>query len=139
MKCSVLFLCTDNAVRSQMAEVVLRDLAGESFEVASAGTAPEDIDERTRVVLQKSGFSTDGLRPKPISQIQGQSFDYVITLCDKAHNEGAKFPNVGEVIAWDFADPKPKEGLAPFEITLRELAARIKAFAIVQASADKTA
>jgi ArsR family transcriptional regulator, arsenate/arsenite/antimonite-responsive transcriptional repressor / arsenate reductase (thioredoxin) len=139
VKRRVLFLCTGNSARSQLAEALLRNNAGEYFEVASAGTAPEGIDKRTLLVLQKAGISTEGLRSKPITEFRGQHFDYVITLCDKAHKECANFPNAGEVIAWDFADPKPKEGLSPFEITLRELNERIKAFTLVQSRGGTSA
>jgi protein-tyrosine-phosphatase len=139
VKRRVLFLCTGNSARSQLAEALLRNHAGEIFEVASAGTAPEGIDMRTLRVLQQFGINTAGLRSKPISEFRGQHFDYVITLCDKAHKECANFPNAGEVIAWDFADPKPKAGLVPFEITLRELNARIKAFTLVQARGETNA
>ena len=139
MKRRVLFLCTGNSARSQLAEALLRNHAGEVFEVASAGTAPEGIDKRTLMVLRNSEVPTEGLRSKSITEFRGQHFDFVITLCDKAHKECANFPNAGEVIAWDFADPKSKEGLAPFEITLRELNARIKAFTLVQVSGETNA
>jgi protein-tyrosine-phosphatase len=137
MKRRVLFLCTGNSARSQMAEALLRNHAGEFFEVASAGTAPEGIDMRTLAVLRQFGIGTEGLRSKSIAEFRGQHFDYVITLCDKAHKECANFPNAGEVIAWDFSDPKPKQGVAPFEITLRELSERIRAFSLVQAKTDR--
>lgn len=138
MKRRVLFLCTGNSARSQMAEVLLRNHAGEFFDVASAGTAPEGVDRRALEALRRFGFNNEGLRSKSVSEFDGQPFDFVITLCSKARQECANFPNAGELIAWDFADPKPKEGIAPFEVTLRELNERIKIFALVQTKEEKS-
>ena len=139
MKRRVLFLCTGNSAGSQMAEALLRNNAGEIFDVASAGTAPEGIDRRTLEALQRFGVATDGLRSKPLSEFDGQHFDYVITLCNKAAQECANFPTAGELIAWDFADPKLKEGIAAFEVTLRELNERIKIFTLAHTSQEKGA
>ena len=138
MKRRVLFLCTGNSARSQMAEALLSNIAGKFFDVASAGTAPEGIDRRTLEALQQFGIATEGLRSKPLSEFDGQPFDYVITLCNKARQECANFPTAGELIAWDFADPKLKESIAPFEVTLRELNERIKIFVLVHTSQEKS-
>ena len=139
MKRRVLFLCTGNSARSQMAEALLRNNSGNFFDVASAGTAPEGIDSRTLEALQRFGITTDGLRSKPLSEFEGQPFDYVITLCNKARQECVNFPTAGELIAWDFADPKLKEGIASFEVTLRELNERIKIFVLTQSTKEKGA
>jgi len=120
-----------------MAEVLLRNHAGELFEVASAGTAPETVDQRALEALRRFGLDAEGLRSKPVSEFEGQTFDFVITLCSKARQECANFPDAGELIAWDFADPKLKEGVAPFEVTLRELNERIKIFSLVQTKDEK--
>ncbi len=122
-----------------MAEALLRNHAGEFFDVVSAGTAPEGVDRRTLEALQRFGLTTGGLRSKPLAEFAGQPFDYVITLCNKARQECANFPTAGELIAWDFADPKLKEGTAPFEVTLRELNERIKIFALVHTTQEKRA
>src|SRR5690606_2804091 len=87
MKKSVLFLCSGNSARSQMAEAVLRQMASDQFEVASAGTQPEGVDPRTLRVLEKAGIDTAGLASKAAAQFSDQHFDYVISLCDKAHQE----------------------------------------------------
>jgi len=139
MKRRVLFLCTGNSARSQMAEVLLRNHAGEYFDVVSAGTAPEGVDKRTLVALQRMELATDGLRSKSVSEFKGQRFDFVITLCNKAQQECANFPNAGEQISWDFADPKLKEGVASFEVTLRELNERIRIFVLAQTNGEKVA
>ncbi len=131
MKRRVLFLCTGNSARSQLAEALSRISAGRFFDVASAGTDPQGIDWRTLDALQRFGLAIDGLRSKPLAEFNGQTFDYVITLCNKAQQECANFPTAGELINWDFADPKLKEGIAAFEVTLRELNERTKIFALV--------
>jgi len=132
MKKRVLFLCVGNSARSQMAEALLRHQAGEHFEVSSAGTAPESVDPRAIRALEQMGVSTEGLRSKHESEFAGQVFDFVITLCDKAHQECGAVPGAPEVIAWDFADPKTRGGLNPFNTTLKELNERIKMFVLVQ-------
>jgi len=132
MKRRVLFLCTGNSARSQIAEALLRKQAGASFDVFSAGTAPEGVDIRAIGALRDYDVPHEGLRSKSIDEFEGQSFDFVITLCDKARQECANFPDTGEMIPWNFCDPKAKEGLAPFKTTLRELNERIKMFVLVQ-------
>ena len=136
MKRRRLFLCTGNSARSQMAEALLRKQAGAFFDVFSAGTAPEGVDSRALEVLREYDVPREGLRSKSIDEFKGQSFDFVITLCDKARQECANFPDTGELITWNFRDPKPREGLAPFKTTLRELNERIKMFVLVQTRAE---
>lgn len=133
MKKCVLFLCTGNSARSQMAEALLRHQAGDKYEVFSAGTHPEVLDSRAVHALQEFGVSTDGLVSKHISQFEGQSFDFVITLCDKATQECSNFANAGERLAWNFEDPKARRIHLPFEITLKEINERLKMFLLIQA------
>ncbi|WP_323844172.1 arsenate reductase ArsC [Microbulbifer magnicolonia] len=132
MKKRVLFLCVGNSARSQMAEALLRHQAGEYFEACSAGTAPEAVDPRAILALEKQGISTAGLHSKPVETFAGQKFDFMITLCDKAQRECQPLPGVCELIAWDFTDPKTRTCPRPFETTLKELGERIKMFALVQ-------
>ena len=132
MKRKVLFLCTGNSARSQMAEVLLRHLAGEHFDAFSAGTAPEQVDPRTIQALEDFVFSAEGLHSKSLGDLGDQFFDFVISLCDKATQECKNFPNASEMMAWDFEDPRSRSGLKPFEITLREINERIKMFVLVQ-------
>lgn len=132
MKKKVLFLCTGNSARSQMAEVLLRHQAGGQFEAFSAGTSPEEVDARTVTVLQKMGLPAENLLSKPVSGYEDDSFDFVITLCDKAGQECKNFPNAAETIAWNFEDPKTRPGLSPFETTAKEINERIKMFVLVQ-------
>lgn len=135
MKKRVLFLCTGNSARSLIAEALLQNKAGAFFDVFSAGTAPAGVDSRTLEAIRQFGLPIEGLRSKSISEFAGQRFDYVITLCDKARQECGSFPDAGEIIAWDFEDPKSRSGLKPFQLTLKELNDRINMFVLIQSKA----
>jgi ArsR family transcriptional regulator, arsenate/arsenite/antimonite-responsive transcriptional repressor / arsenate reductase (thioredoxin) len=132
LKRRVLFLCTGNSARSQMAEVLLRHQAGEHFEVFSAGTQPEGIDPGTIAALSNFGISGNELDSKHINLFEGQNFDYVITLCDKARQECKAYPNADKQMAWDFEDPKLRSIPMPFETTLNEINNRISMFVLVE-------
>ena len=80
----VLFLCTGNSCRSQMAESWLRHLAGDRFEAISAGTDPQGIHPLTVESMRERGIEVPGQRSKSVENFSGQSFDFVITVCDKA-------------------------------------------------------
>ncbi|WP_278361305.1 arsenate reductase ArsC, partial [Idiomarina abyssalis] len=83
----VLFLCTANSARSLMAEAVFRQFAGDDFEVASAGTEPTQPEPGALTALEHLGVETDGLHSKALDDIDLNSFDYVISLCDRARTE----------------------------------------------------
>lgn len=127
----VLFVCTANSARSLMAEALLRQFAGDRFEVFSAGTNPTGVDARTLAALQAFGLGTDGLTSKSIECLSDQHFDYVISLCDKAHRECRTWPNGGVVMAWDFPDPKASNDPKAFTMTLQALSERIRLFVLV--------
>ena len=123
MKRRVLFVCTANSARSLMAEALLRDMAGDRFEVASAGTEPTSPHPTALQVLEEAGISTEGLQSKQLAEVQGQYWDYVITLCEKASNECGTVCQPAQQIAWDFADPVPAEAFeAPQPKVSRHLA-----------------
>ena len=110
MKKRVLFLCTHNSARSQMAEGLLRHMAGGRFEVFSAGT------ERTRVqplaieAMRESGIDITGHRSKTLDELAGESFDFVITVCDRANESCPIFPGTSERLHWSFEDPTTATG-----------------------------
>ncbi len=131
MKTRVLFLCTANAARSQMAEAVLRHLAGDQFDVFSAGTEPDRVDPRTLEVLYSFGIATAGLKAKSVASLGDQHFDYVISLCDKAHQSCRHWPGSGVVMAWDFPDPRASEDPKAFAHILREISERLRLFVMV--------
>lgn len=131
MKRRVLFVCTANSARSLMAEALLRNMAGDRFEVASAGTEPTRPHPMALQVLEEVGISTEGLHSKQLADVQGQYWDYVITLCEKAANECGTACQPAQQIAWDFADPVPANRHATFALTLKEIRERIALFALV--------
>ena len=101
----VLFVCTGNRARSQMAEGLLRHLAGDRFEVHSAGTQPKGLAGHTVEVMREIGIDVSGQRSKHVDEYAGQAFDYVITVCDSARQSCPVFPGGGERIHWDVEDP----------------------------------
>ena len=131
-KQKVLFLCTGNSVRSQMAEALLRHKAGDRFDIFSAGTDPDDVDLRAIDALSKSGLDAKDLFSKNVNVFEGQVFDYVITLCDKENNKCKSYPDAGKQLAWDFPDPKTRSGSNPFSATLNELDNRLSMFLLVE-------
>ncbi|WP_286221605.1 metalloregulator ArsR/SmtB family transcription factor [Marinobacter apostichopi] len=131
MKRRVLFICTANSARSLMAEALLRDMAGDLFEVASAGTGPTSPHPMALQVLQEARIATDGLRSKRLADLQEQHWDYVITLCEKAADECGNVCQPAQQIAWDFPDPVPTNRHTTFAQTLKEIKERISLFTLV--------
>jgi ArsR family transcriptional regulator len=138
-KQKVLFLCTGNSARSQMAEALLQHRAGDCYEVHSAGTQPDAVDVRAIDALVKFGVDTKSLVSKNVTTFEGVAFDYVITLCDKANDECRSYPNAVKQLAWDFPDPKERAGNNPFSTTLAELNNRLSMFLLVESETDKAA
>ena len=101
----VLFVCTGNRARSQMAEGLLRHLAGDRFEAHSAGTKPKGLAGQTVEVMREIGIDISGQRSKHVEEYAGQPFDYVITVCDSARQVCPVFPGGGQRIHWDVEDP----------------------------------
>lgn len=129
----VLFVCTGNSARSQMAEAVLKRVGGADFEVYSAGTEPKEVNPYTVRVLDDAGFDLSGARSKSTDEFAGQSFDYVITVCDRARAVCPVFPGHGETLHWGLEDPAEMEGtddqkLAAFQRTYMEVNQRIRPF-----------
>lgn len=127
----VLFVCTANAARSQMAEALLKKLRPDAYEVFSAGTQPAEIDSRALRALTQMDIDTTGLHSKALDTFVSERFDYVIALCDKAHAECRSLPDTGQFIAWDFDDPQQRNTQAAFAKTLREIQQRIQMFLLV--------
>ncbi len=106
-KVKVLFLCTGNSARSQMAEALLRKYGGDRFEAFSAGLEPREIHRYTRLVMDEAGISLNGQRSKHLSEYMGKAhFGYVITVCAQADKScPAVFPGMGRRLHWTFDDP----------------------------------
>ena len=140
----VLFLCTGNSARSQMAEGLLRSFGGGRYEVLSAGTRPSLVRPEAIVVMSELGIDLSGHRSKHVREFDGQHFDYVITVCDQANESCPIFPDDTERIHWSFPDPAATEGnettrLAAFRGVRDALAEMFRDFVnrIVQATAPK--
>ncbi len=125
----VLFLCTHNSARSQMAEAILRHVGGGRVEAYSAGTEATEINPVARETMQARHIPMDGQRSKHLAEYRGQKFDYVVTVCDRAKETCPLFPGDPEQIHWSFPDPAAvvgaKEKRAAFERTATELTTRI--------------
>jgi len=92
MKKRVLFLCTGNSARSQIAEGILRKIAGDRYEVFSAGTHPKGVHPLSIEVMREIDIDISGQTSKDVSVFQGHQFDYVITVCDRAKQACPVFP-----------------------------------------------
>jgi len=111
-KISVLFLCTGNSARSQMAEAFLRKYAGDKFDVHSAGLDPLDVNPFTKKVMEEIGISLEAHTAKLLSTYLGRKhFAYLITVCAKAEKRcPSVFPGVAKRLHWAFEDPVAAEG-----------------------------
>jgi arsenate reductase len=129
----VLVVCTGNSARSVLAEALIRTHGGRDFEVHSAGTEPKGINPLTERVLDEAGIDHSWARSKSVNEYLGQTFDYVITVCDQARQSCPVFPGVHRTLHWGYEDPAAVEGteeerLAAFRHTLTLMATRIQAF-----------
>ncbi|WP_201778038.1 arsenate reductase ArsC [Thermanaerothrix daxensis] len=130
----VLFLCTGNSARSQMAEALLRHYAGDWFEVYSAGIEPKGIHPMTLKVLAELGIDASQQTSKSLQVYQGKlAFDYLITVCADAERNCPYFPGQGVRLHWPFEDPAACEGseevrLQKFRQVRDQIAARIRAW-----------
>jgi arsenate reductase len=110
MKHKVLFLCTGNSARSQMAEGLLRHLVGDQMDVFSAGTKPSTVNPLAIRVMQERGLDISHYRSKHLDEFRSQPFDYVITVCDNAAESCPVFPGPAQRIHWGFPDPAAVQG-----------------------------
>jgi len=108
----VIFLCTGNSARSQMAEALLRKAGGDRFEVYSAGLQPKGINPLTIQVMEEKGFDLSGQRSKGVQEYLGKVLiQTLITLCDDAEkNCPTVWPGVNTRLHWSFEDPSAFEG-----------------------------
>ena len=129
----VLILCTGNSARSQMAEGLLRQMAGDEFESFSAGVAPTSVRREAIEVLAEIGIDISNQRSKSVDEFLGQEFDFVITVCDNANEQCPVFPGKTKRIHWSFADPAAVEGdhelrTAAFRTVRDQIAERLREF-----------
>ncbi len=109
-KKKVLFLCTHNSARSQMAEGLLHHLAGNFFEVFSAGTEKTFVRPLAIKVMAELGIDISYYKSKTFEQYLKQKFDYVITVCDSANETCPFFSGAKQRLHWSFPDPSKAEG-----------------------------
>ena len=130
----VLFLCTGNSARSQMAEGLLRSVAGDRFEVFSAGSLPKGLHPATIATMNEIGIDVSGHRSKSVEEYYGQHFDYVITVCDRAKQSCPIFPGSAS-LHWSFEDPAdapPEQQGQTFSRVREEIRERISSFVIAK-------
>jgi arsenate reductase (thioredoxin) len=101
----VLVVCTGNSARSQMVEGLLRQEGGDLYEVFSAGTHPAPVRAEAVAVMQEIGVDISAHRSKPVQQFEGQQFDFIITVCDRAREECPAFSTNAARLHWPFPDP----------------------------------
>ena len=130
----VLFVCTGNSARSQIAEALLEVIGGPEFEACSAGTEPKGVNPLTVHVLDEICIDWSAAGSKSVTEFMGRHFDYVITVCDNARQTCPVFHGVGERLHWDLEDPAAVEGtdadkLAAFRQTRKLIGELIRPFA----------
>jgi arsenate reductase len=130
----VLFLCTGNSARSQMAQAFLRKYGGERFEAHSAGLEPSTLNPLTVQVMEEAGMDLSEHYAKPLTTYLGkQHFGYLITVCSRAEEKCPIFPGMGQRLHWPFDDPAAAEGtleqrLAVFRRVRDEIEQKVQAW-----------
>lgn len=138
----VLVLCTGNSARSQMGEGLFRHEGGPEYQVCSAGTKPSTVRPEAIAVMREIGIDISGHRSKPVDEFFGQSFDYVVTVCDNARDNCPVFPAGTARIHWSFEDPAAVKGseperLAAFRRIRDQIHERVRAFVRDRAAAAR--
>lgn len=131
MRRRVLFLCTHNSARSQMAEGLLRRLGGDRFEVASAGTEATRVRPLAIRAMAELGVDISGHESKTLDRYLDQSFDFVVTVCDEANETCPAFPGATRSLHWSLPDPSratgtEEERLAVYRSVRDEIRRRIE-------------
>jgi len=137
----ILFLCTGNSARSQMAEGLTRTLSQGKAEIFSAGTHPKGLHPMAVQVMGEAGVDISGQRSKGLAEFEGQPFDYVITVCDQANEACPVWPGAAERLHWSFDDPAAAQGsdaerLEVFRRVRDEIRQRVQLFLIVHHLTD---
>jgi protein-tyrosine-phosphatase len=126
----VLFLCTGNSARSQMAEALAEQLSAGAVRALSAGSHPKPLHPNAVRAMRERGIDLAGRRSKALGEFTGQRFDYVISLCDRVREICPEFPGTPQAIHWSVRDPAHEPGtddetFPAFERTADELESRI--------------
>ncbi|HET8797240.1 MAG TPA: arsenate reductase ArsC [Thermoanaerobaculia bacterium] len=131
MKTRVLFLCTHNSARSQMAEGLLRSLASDRFDAWSAGTEATHVRPLAIAAMRELGIDLTSHTSKTIDSLRDRTFDVVITVCDSANEACPVFPGGTKRLHWSFDDPaaatgSEEERLTVFRRVRDEIASRLR-------------
>jgi ArsR family transcriptional regulator, arsenate/arsenite/antimonite-responsive transcriptional repressor / arsenate reductase (thioredoxin) len=121
----VLFLCTGNSSRSQMAEALCEQLSGGAVCASSAGSHPKPLHPNAVRVMRERGIDISGRRSKHFGEFLDQRFDRVVSLCDRVREVCPEFPGAPEPIHWSIPDPAREATLPAFERTADELSTRV--------------
>ena len=126
----LLFLCTGNSSRSQMAEALCAQLSDGAVSAVSAGSHPKPLHPNAISVMRDRGVDISGWRSKHLSEFAGRRFDFVISLCDRVREVCPEFPGAPELIHWSIPDPAREPGpdaktRPAFERTAAELETRL--------------
>ena len=137
----VIFVCTHNSARSQMAEGMLRAWGGDRFEVFSAGTEETRVRPEAIAVMDEIGIDISGHASKTLDPFLGQSFDWLITVCDQANESCPTIPGVEQRSHWSIDDPSRVAGdretrLAAFRDARDRLRDRIHMFILAAGRED---
>ena len=130
-KIQVLFICTGNSARSQMAEGILREKAGDMADVFSAGTVPApDVHPLAKTVMTENGIDSSSHQPESVEIYLDKKFDIIITTCDGARESCPFFPGNARRYHWGLSDPAAAEGneeerLTVFRQTFTEISERV--------------
>jgi protein-tyrosine-phosphatase/DNA-binding transcriptional ArsR family regulator len=138
----VLFLCTGNSARSQIAEALLEHMSGGAIGAASAGSHPKPLHQNAVRVMKKRGIDISTKRTKHLDEFRSQRFDMVITLCDRVREVCPEFPSHPALVHWSIPDPAregptDRDSYAAFERTAAELETRV-AFLLHQLTDPQT-
>jgi len=106
----VLFLCTGNSCRSQMAEGLLRSRVGDRFEAVSAGTRPAGLNSLAVRAMADTGIDISSQQSKHVDSLADEQFTHVITVCDNARQACPTFPGTTQTLHWSFEDPADAQG-----------------------------
>jgi arsenate reductase (thioredoxin) len=133
LKPKVLFLCTGNSARSQMAEGFLRNMAGDYFEALSAEIEPKGLNPLAVEVMREIGIDISQQRSKDVREFLGSPIPYIITVCDNAKEHCPIFPGTYKYMHWSLEDPADAQGtkeekLAVFRRVRDEIASRVERF-----------
>jgi ArsR family transcriptional regulator, arsenate/arsenite/antimonite-responsive transcriptional repressor / arsenate reductase (thioredoxin) len=109
-RASVLFLCTGNSARSQMAQAICEQLAAGAVTAASAGSRPKPLHPNAIAVMRELGVDISSRQPRHLSEFADQRFDYVVSLCDRVREVCPDFPGPPQVVHWSIPDPAAAGG-----------------------------